>query len=646
MTRSPGRIPASGLLTRSPGQALMSLLMLMALGIAGPTSALAKADNFVLLDHNGKAQELYYNTDALAVVLLAYSKGCRATDQALTALADLERSHTDVRFWVLDPQDDRAAIQTSTAAATVSAPILEDSTQMISESLGFEATGEAVVVDTRTWDVTYRGAIGGVTGALDALRTGVPVPGASGEPAGCRIDYATRDLDHSAISYSSTIAPMLKENCAYCHVDGGIAPWTMSSYSMVRGFAPMIREVVRTRRMPPWHADPHIGQWQGDRALSSEQAQTLVHWIEAGAPRGDGPDPLEVIAPLATRWPLGEPDMVVDIPGFEVAANGVVDYQFPYVKNEFDHGVWITSATVLPGDRRVVHHVLAGSVEGDQPPSDEDSVMDNYIIGYAPGAESYVIPEGTGVYVAPGGYFTFQLHYTPIGKVVVDNSRMGLYLSEEPPENFLRHTVVVIPNLNIPPNTPDHEEVAYYEFHDDAVIHTLFPHSHYRGKASTFEVQYPDGTLKTVLSVPNYDFNWQRGYNPVEPLVLPAGSRLIHRTVYDNSERNLSNPDPDKTIHWGLQSWDEMLYGAISYSWANETTANPIHDKMRSRYTQFVGFLDKNMDGKVSWRELPDRMKKQLVQGFKAVDANGDGGLDVDEFLAMQKQRQSGQTGD
>jgi len=328
---------------------------------------------------------------------------------------------------------------------------------------------------------------------------------------------------------------------------------------------------------------------------------------------------------------------VVDIPGFEVPASGVVDYQFPYVENKLDHGVWITAATVLPGDRRVVHHVLAGSVEGDQPPNREDSVMDNYIIGYAPGAESYQMPEGTGVYIAPGGYFTFQLHYTPVGKLIVDNSRLGLYLSDEPPNNFLRSTVVLSPNLNIPPNTSDHEEAAYYKFDKDVVIHTLFPHSHYRGKASSFEVRYPDGKLETILSVPNYDFNWQRGYNPVEPLELPAGSRLIHRTVYDNSAQNPANPDPQQTVHWGLQSWEEMLYGAVSFSWADETTENPIHDQQRSNVTQFIGFLDRNMDGKVSWHEMPDQMKKRLIQGFKAVDSNGDGGLDIDEFLAMQR---------
>ena len=169
----------------------------------------------------------------------------------------------------------------------------------------------------------------------------------------------------------------------------------MTEYTMIRGFAPMIREVVRTKRMPPWHADPHIGQWQGDRSLSIEEIQTLVHWIEAGAPRGDGPDPLESVKRASSKWPMGEPDLVLDIPGFEVPATGVVNYQFPYLKNPLDHGIWIKATTILPGDRSVVHHVLAGSTESNELPGREDNLFENYIIGYAPGAESYVMPEGT-----------------------------------------------------------------------------------------------------------------------------------------------------------------------------------------------------------------------------------------------------------
>ena len=145
--------------------------------------------------------------------------------------------------------------------------------------------------------------------------------------------------------------------------------------------------------MPPWHADPHIGVFKDDKSLSIEQKQTLVHWIEAGAPRGEGPDPLAEVKITQTQWPLGEPDLVLNIPEYTIPASGVVEYKFPRVKNPLDVGVWVRAATVLPGDREVVHHILAGSIDADTSAQKRNSgVFDNYLIGYAPGNESNVFP--------------------------------------------------------------------------------------------------------------------------------------------------------------------------------------------------------------------------------------------------------------
>ena len=165
------------------------------------------------------------------------------------------------------------------------------------------------------------------------------------------------------------------------------------------------------------------------------------------------------------------------------------------------------------------------------------------------------------------------------------------------------------------------------------------PHAHYRGKASRFELLHPDGRRELVLSVPNYDFNWQRTYAFNTPLEVEAGSRLIHTTIYDNSTRNVRNPDPNRTVPWGLQSHDEMLYGNVSFSWRDETSDQPIHDKGLADTYQWVGFLDHDMDGRLSWKELPQGMKKRLVQGFKMVDANNDGGLDAVELYEINKRQ-------
>lgn len=648
-------VPVAALLTGS-------LCLVATLAAASAAEAVG---NFRLLDHRGDAHELYYHRDATAIVIMIQGNGCPIVRNAVAdyqAVAERYQAR-GVRFFMLNAnlQDHRASIAEEAAAFGITLPVLVDESQLVGESLGVTRTAEVFVIDPQGWRLAYRGPMHDrityerqraeatetyLTDTLDAMLAGDPAPTATRDAVGCLVNFPDRNRDHAEISYAESVAPILKANCAYCHAPGGIGPWAMTSYTMVRGFAPMIREVLMTQRMPPWHADPHVGAWQADRSLSIDDRQTLVRWIDAGAPRGDGADPLEAVAPVTETWPLGTPDLVLELPPFEVPASGVVDYQFPAVPNPLDRPVWIRAATVMPGDRTVVHHVLAGSSETYEPNArDEDNVFENYIIGYAPGIESYHMPEGTGVYVPPGGAFVFQMHYTPTGRAVTDRTRLGLYFASQPPRNFLRHQVVVDPTIRIPPGAAAHEEAAYHEFHRDAVLYTLFPHAHYRGRASRFELRYPDGREELLLSVPAYDFNWQRGYNFVEPKTVPAGSRLIHRTVYDNSPNNPANPDPQRTVPWGLQSWDEMLYGAFSYAWAEETTAEPIHDRRRANLAQYFGFADRNMDGKLSWSELPDGLKRRLVQGFKLVDTNGDGGLDIDEFLAMQAMQRAQNAG-
>ncbi len=619
----------------------------------------SRVDNFVLLDQHGDAHELYYHKDAAAVVLMIQGNGCPIVRNALPDFKALRDAYAEqnVRFLMLNAnlQDTRESIRAEAEKYGVDMPILNDESQIIGESLDLVRTGEVLVLNPKTWEIAYRGPVNDrlvyerqldeakahyAADAIDAIMQGQTVATARREAVGCLINFPQKNQQHAGISYSETIAPMLKEKCVVCHTEGGLGPWAMSSYTMVQGFAPMIREVVRTKRMPPWHADPHIGVWKNDISLSTEELQTLVHWIEAGAPRGSGPDPLAESQVTIVEWPLGEPDLVLDIPAYTVPVSGVVDYQFPTVSNPLDTGVWIKAATVVPGDREVVHHILAGTVDADTTQLRRDSgVFDNYLIGYAPGNESHTFPKGTGVYIPPGGEFLFQMHYTPVGRETVDRSRIGLYFHTETPENFYRQDVVVNPTIKIPPREARHAEVAYYHFDKEAVLHDLVPHAHYRGVASKFELWKPDGSKEVILSVPNYDFNWQRTYEFVEPKRLEAGTKLVHTTWYDNSAANPGNPDPDREVPWGLQSWDEMLYGAFSYTYVNETTEAPIHDKMLARTTQFVGFLDQNIDGKLSWRELPKRMKKQLVQGFKAVDKNGDGGLDIEEMHVLTMRR-------
>ena len=617
----------------------------------------ARVDNFMLLDHEGAAHELYYYADAPAVVLIVQGNGCPIVRNALAdyrAVSDAYASR-GVEFFMLNAnlQDGRTTIAAEAQEWAIPYRILVDETQLVAESLGLTRTAEVLVIDPTSWEIAYRGPINDrlsyerqkqsasehyLRDTLDALLDGADVTVASRDAMGCLINLPGASADHGGISYSDTIAPMLQENCVACHQRGGIAPWAMTDYNMVRGFAPMIREVIRTKRMPPWHADPHIGQWQDDRSLTIDERQTLVHWIEAGAPRGDGPDPLAEAPTEAPDWPLGEPDLIVRVPAFDVPATGIVDYQFPVVANPLDRDVWVRAMSVKPGSVEVVHHVLVGTTDvGAEARYSGEALMRNYLGGYAPGIQPHVMPDGTGVYLPKDTGFMVQMHYTPYGKPVTDETEVGLYFHDEPPANFLRHSVVLSPTIRIPPNAPAHEESAYFEFERDAILFSVLPHSHYRGRSSTFELEHTDGSRETILSVPNYDFNWQRGYDFVEPREIAAGTRLIHRTVYDNSSRNPGNPDPTRTVVWGLQSHEEMLYGDFMFSWVDERSDAPVHDHEHTEAVQWVGYTDRDMSGGVSMDEIPERMRERFVDTFEAGDANADGELSADEYYAVQR---------
>ncbi|MEM8563673.1 MAG: redoxin domain-containing protein [Pseudomonadota bacterium] len=611
-------------------------------------------NDFTLLDQHGEAHSLHYHRDATAIVLIVQGNGCQIVRNMLPDYRALREdyAHQGVRVFMINSnlQDERNSIAEEAVKWDIDFPILVDSSQAIGRSLKLTRTNEVIVINPYDWRVVYRGALNNrvayerqktaasehyVRSVLDNMIAGETPAYQEQQAPGCIINFLERDGEQ--ISYADTVAPILIDKCTACHVENGIAPWAMSEYRMVLGFAPMISEVLRTRRMPPWHVDPEIGEWEHDAGLSVEEKATVLAWLEAGAPRGEGPDPLLEISPRLADWTLGEPDLILEVPAFDVPATGTVDYQFPQVQNPLGRDAWVVAATIIPGDQQAVHHVLMGTVnnlKADGKARERD-IFENYIMGYAPGNESAHMPSGTGVFVGKDAWYTFQMHYTPYGRATTDRTRVGLYFADEPPAKYFRQQVVVNPAIRIPPGAPAHEEKAYFEFEHDAIIYNLTPHAHYRGKSSTFELVYPEGNKEVILSVPDYDFNWQRTYSFVEPKTVPAGTRIVHRTVYDNSAKNPGNPNPKAEVLWGLQSEEEMLYGSVSYVWTDESANKPFHSKFSVDTAQYVGFMDQDMDGKIARGEMPDRMREKIGWKWWFVDKNWDGGLDQAELEAM-----------
>jgi hypothetical protein len=555
--------------------------------VSGAVFALSPGDvvdDFRLNDQNGLSHELYYLSDMKAVVLLAAGNDCAASRTAAKTLDALRARYQaqGVEFLAIDSnlKDTPESITKETKADGTGLPVLTDELQLIGESLGFARNGEVLIVNPQNWKVIYEGAAekGGnhyAAAALDATLAGTPVKVSRTDTAGCDIvmPERARRSAHAQISYEKTIAPMLSTHCVACHREGGIAPWQMSSYDMVRGFSPMIREVLRTKRMPPWHADPHYGVFSNDRSLSAEETKTLVHWIEAGSPRGGGADPLTEVKKDWPVWALGAPDLVVNLPKFDVPATGVIPYQMWTVDNPLDHDVWVRAVDFLPGARSNLHHIIA-TIGGEMAPGDKRDNTEGSLADYVPGSEPLQIPPESGILLKKGAKFGFQAHYTVNGKPVTDGTQMGLYFMDKPPQYRYRAAIMANPRIKIPANTKAYTNDAVYKFDREVLVYSLHPHAHFRGAAAEFVAQYPDGREEVLLNVPRYEFNWQTTYVLKTPIVLPAGTAVKYSMTYDNSTQNKANPDPNRVVPWGQQTWDEMLFGVIRFRYLS-LDANP-----------------------------------------------------------------------
>ncbi|HTD87122.1 MAG TPA: hypothetical protein VK850_11145, partial [Candidatus Binatia bacterium] len=451
-------------------------------------------------------------------------------------------------------------------------PILMDEGQLVAAGLNVKRTAEAIVVEPNTWRIRYRGAIDDrlsyetekpkaeheyLKDALDALLAGQPIKTEVTSAPGCVISYAKAVTP----SYSETIAPMLKANCVGCHTRGGIGPFAMSNYERIHGWTDTIREVLLTRRMPPWQADPHVGKFRNDFSISAEQTRALVQWIDAGAPRGQGADPLEGYQPELPEWKLGKPDYVVEIPEQSVPAEGIFDYRYVSIDVPNTEDVWLRATEIIPGNRRVLHHIIATTImPGENRQRDGKSLT-----GYAPGMGPDLLPKGTGRLLKGGAKIVFQLHYTASGKAENDRSRLGLYLAKEQPAHELRSNVLIDYRFQIPPGEREFLTSKSRKFDKDALLYTMNPHMHLRGKWMRYTARYPDGTQEVLLNVPNYRFDWQRNYELAEPKLVPKGTEIVVEAAWDNSPLNLNNPDATKTVGWGDQTFNEMFFASYRY---------------------------------------------------------------------------------
>jgi len=395
-------------------------------------------------------------------------------------------------------------------------------------------------------------------------------------------------------TFSKDVAPILQKHCQECHRPGEIGPMPLLSYAEARPWAKSIKEAVVSRRMPPWHADSHVGKFSNDRSLTQAEINTLAGWVDGGAPQGnakDAPPPRQ----FADGWQIGKPDLVLDTGvDFQVPAQGTIEYTHFVVPTGFTEDKWIKEIEVRPGNKAVVHHVVlyarpkgsqfmadakpgvpyvpanAGRAPQQRPPQSDRANLYGINGGayemaavYVPGGIAYHTLPGQARLIPAGADLIFEIHYTANGKDGVDRSKVGMIFAKEPPKERVVNAFIMNQTLRIPPGEGNHRVDGKVTLQQDTALQSLFPHMHLRGKAFEYTATFPNGETRTLLKVPQYNFNWQLTYYLDQPIALPAGTQLTATAYYDNSANNKYNPDPAKEVYWGDQSWEEMLAGFV-----------------------------------------------------------------------------------
>jgi hypothetical protein len=339
-------------------------------------------------------------------------------------------------------------------------------------------------------------------------------------------------------TFAKDVAPVLYKNCVGCHRPGEMGPMSLVTYQDARPWARSIRDRVVARSMPPWFADPHYGTFSND--------------------------------PTLTR---------------------------------FKDDMWVVAAEVRPEDRAHVHHAVVTVIDpgGNQPlgalevtPLPQESQKDSHLTpedvekrlktersrsastehrlaGYAVGEGPRLIPAGYAKRVAAGSTLSFSMHYTTNGTAGKDRTKIGLVLAKQPPTAEMYMGLINNGLFEIPAGDPNTKVESEGLLQQDIHVWAIHPHMHVRGKDMIYTAILPDGRKEILLSVPTYRFEWQLDYYLAEPKALPKGTRILVTAHYDNSPANKDNPDPTATVHYGDQTWDEMMAGYFTYTIDSQT---------------------------------------------------------------------------
>jgi hypothetical protein len=578
-------------------------------------SAKGEVGNFSLLDQNGDFHELYRHGDAKAIVIISQGNDCPIIQKYSKIINDIKNKYTskNVVFYMLNPSkaDTRESIQNEVKEYGYELPILMDSSQVISESLGITRTSEVVIIDPKGWKIIYRGAISDrldygadkqearnnyLDDFLNAFINNLEFKSNTVPAKGCLISFD----EPKSLSYEKVIAPIFISKCLNCHSEtGGYLP-VLNSYSKIKNWASMSKETIFTDRMPPFSADTHIDQYKNDISLSPDEKRLLVKWYDAGAPNDSKIDPMiKAVEQLKSKLiqkkaEYKNPIYTVTMKPLKIPPGGEIEYKYVQLGDAAPFDMWIDGGWTTSTNPRQLHHASAmitskplsfyeeltqkrftinqkereSNVDGDvflyvlntiniyERKNAENSYL-RFMVWGSGKPQPFTFKRRKGVVFIPkGSYIILETHYMGTGKEENEQTTVNFYGSRTKPKDLkqLYSYTLFNPKMEIPPMVKNFEVVTPdWEVPKNILLNNFLGHLHMRGKAVKVELTTPSGETKTIVSIPNYYYGWQTGsgLEPIEPIAVKKGSKLRAKCYFDNSPQNPFNPDPSKKVKWG-----------------------------------------------------------------------------------------------
>ena len=566
--------------------ALSCLLSPLRADDAAGVSIGEESPNLRFRDIRGLNRQLQDFGEAKAVVLTFTSTTCPLVRRSFPKLVELYREYQarGVVFAAVNvgAQDTIRGMASQAIELDVPFYFVKDVDGSVVRALGVSRTPEVVILDAKRV-LRYRGRIddqlrpGGarpavsradLRQALDEVLAGQPVTISETPVDGCLITppAAVRvPADAASIpTWSGGIGQLIHERCARCHRAGDAAPFPLLTYEDAAAQRQMIAEVVETESMPPWYAAPQHGEFQNRDSLTPEQKTQLLTWIAADCPPGDPAAAPAPPAESAPEWRIGTPDVVITmLEEHEVPATGFVPYRYTLLPYVFFGETWVEAFEIRPLNRVVVHHCNMAYVTKD------GAGEQTFITGYVPGGQPMDMgrfDNGTAFRIPGGAGLGLQIHYTTTGKAERSRIQVGLRFPKSPIRRQLRHFLLDPRGWRIPPYEPAFAVQAKHVLDRDITLMGMFTHMHVRGRDMTFYATPPNGSRETLLQIPNFNFEWQLGYEiAAGKKLLPAGTEMSAIAHFDNSVFNPWNPDPADEVRYGPQTIHEMFNGYVFF---------------------------------------------------------------------------------